>query len=652
MRKVIYLLAGFLIYSNFSKAQENQLVYKKIVPGVSSRLVASPDSLGYAISYNWFSFGLSEVDIGVWAEVSQNLTVDATSYPNGVVLYNSNFEPEGVSLGNGVASADMIWLPSSSGEVIINSNRAPNFDTNTDFFPAYPPIENYPSPTYGQNIFFKYDQESVTNEGLLNFSASAYDPENQEPFNGYNQAIDVGAVNFPKYSNSAIANDSLLISYVLLNGEQMLNNTVSLVNWGGQVNLVRLELNLNTNELTSQQIGSSTGSQFLSRVESAPDIPFLWRAGIVRGNNTPVSISGAEIEMDPNDSLYHVYITKESVAGETEWLTELYAYNNLFPDTAIGPFLATKFSARNIINTILSKDEDLYISSTFFALSFLGDTLMVRDYLGQVNGYIDYFPSFPPISEALHVSYSEASIYKINDVGDVTSKLSYTFNVKHYSSGYSQDANIYKVQDKLAWVQSYIAQNDTIIEYTLTESGGSEETTSLSLPAGKGSLIIWLDEDLSILNHWIIPYQSSNNNNLRINSILPYEGDTLLIQGIMGYSVTSDLNPFDETEVVTTENPISFFAFYSAPEIFTSTEKIKNPATFKVYPNPSSGDIRVAGSQLRQANYKIFDLSGRIAHSGNISQNELLNIEDLTSGMYILWIDTETGGGTAKFVVE
>ena len=650
MSRFLLLIAVFLFASQFSFSQENQLVYKKIIPGVASRLVSSPDSLGYAISYGWLPFGSSEVDIGVWTEVSQNLTVDATSYWSGVVLYNSNFEPEGVSLGNGVASADMIWLP--SGEVILNSNRVPNFDTNTDFFPAYPPIENYPSPTYGQNIFFKYDQESGTSEGLLNFSASDYDPENQEPFNGYNQAIDVGAVNFPKYSNSAISNDSLLISYVLLNGEQFAQNTISFSNWGGQVNLVRFELNLNTNELGSQQIGSSTGSQFLSRVESAPDISVLWRSGIVRGNNTPISVSGAEIEMAPNDSLYHVYITKESVTGETEWLTELYAYNNLFPDTAIGPFLATKFSARNIINTILSRDEDLYISSTFFALSFLGDTLLFRDHLGQDNSYIDYFPAFPPFPEELHIPYSEASVFKVDNTGNIIKKLSYTFNVKHYSSGYSQDADIYEVQDRLAWVQSYIAQNDTTIEYTLTESGGSEETTSLSLPAGKGSLVIWLDEDLSILNHWIIPYQSNNNNNLRINSILPYRGDTLLIQGMMGYNVTSDLNPFDETELITTENPISFFAFYSAPEIFTNTNEIKSPTNFKVYPNPSSAYIRVSGAYGQQANFKIFDLSGRIIQSGNISQNELINTERLNSGMYMLWIESENGGGSAKFIVE
>ncbi|NEN21943.1 T9SS type A sorting domain-containing protein [Cryomorpha ignava] len=640
-------LALLFFYSQFLFSQENQLVYKKVIPGSSFRFVPSPDSLGYAITYQWQSFGTPSVDIGVWSEIPQNLVLDGTTFTRGLILYDFNFEPTGATLINALGSQDIAWLP--SGQAIINFNRESDFNTTPELFPTIPTIDNYPSPTYGQNVFIRYDPATETNIGLLNFSVSFF-AEDQEPFNGYNHAVDWLSVSNKNYKNTVVVSDSILISYVLLDGEQTLNNSFEFTNWGGQVHLVRLELNLNTNELTSQQIGSSTGSQFLSRVESSPNMPFLWRAGIVRGNDTPISISGAELEMASNDSLYHVYITKESITGETEWLTELYAYNNLFPDTALS--FDTKISVRNHINNILNKNDNTYISSTFSALSHDGDTLLFRNHLGQDNSYIDYFPSSPILPEQLHISYSEASLYKIDDNGNVTGKLSYTYDAMNFFNR-NPRVSLYDVEDRLAWVQSYIALNDTTIVFTLTESDGSEQTTNLSLPAGKGTVIIWLDEDLSILNQWIIPYQHNiGSGGLSINAILPYRGDTLLIQGMLGYNTSSDLNPFAETELITTESPTSFFAFYSAPEIFTSTEKIKSPTNFKVYPNPSSVYIRVSGAYGQQANFKIFDLSGRIIQSGNISQNELISTENLNSGMYMLWIDSENGGGTAKFVVE
>lgn len=649
MYRYIGLLFIFLFYSHFAFSQENQLVYKKIISGSANKVVPNIDSTGYAVFYEWGIFGPSLVDIGIWSEIPQILIFDGTTYTRGMVLYNSNFEPEEAIFSQSLQKINnMFWLP--TGQTILNSNRFSEFGTNTAIFPTVPPIANYPASTYGQNVFFKYDPVTETNEGLLNFSAATTDPESQEPFSGYNQAVQPQSVGDNSSKNTAIVCDSVLISYVLLSGEQTLNNALTFTNWGGQVNLVRLELNLNTNALNSQQIGSSMGSQFILRSESSATMPVLWRAGIVRGNNTPVSNSGAELAMSENDSLYHVYITKESSSGETEWLTELYAYNNAFPDTSLT--FQTKIVARTNINAILNMNDNLYVSSEFYALSHIGDTLLYQDFLGQTSSYIETFPNFPGIFDELRVAYSKACIYKIDANGNVNRKLSNTYNLRQYYASNSQDFHLFKIEDRLAWVQSYFALDDTILEFTYTESDGSEQTTNMSLPAGKGSLILWLDSDLNILNHWIMPFQNNNLGGLSINSILPYKGDTLLMQGVMGNNTTSDLNPFNDTELITVEDVSSFFAFYTVPEIFTSTEEIKKPATLKVYPNPASGSIRVSGTYMKQANYSIFDISGRVIHSGKISQNELISIEDLTSGMYILSVDSESGRKTAKFVVK
>lgn len=637
MNRTLGLLLVLLLCSQLSFSQENQLVYKKIIPGPSYLVLPSIDSTGYAVFYYWGLFSPSVVDIGVWSEINQSLIFDETSYYAGIVFYNSNFEPEN-SVFSELRIRNSFWLP--SGQSILNFNGFSEFNTNSTIFRTVPPIDNYPSPTYGQNIFFKYDPVTETNTGLLNFSAATNDLESQEPFNGYNQAIQPQSVGDLSSKNTAIVSDSILVSYVLLSGEQTLNNTLTFTNWGGQINLVRLELNLNTNALNSQQIGSSTGSQFILRSESSSTTPYLWRAGIVRGNNTPVSVSGAELAMSQNDSLYHVYITKESISGETAWLTELYGYNNSFPDTSLSN--DTKIFARTDINDILNINDNLYVSSVFYALNPADDTLMFRNFLGETSAYPGT-SIIPQLSEALRTTYSKANIYKIDAYGNVTGKLTNTLNLSQYFASIRQNLHLFKIGDRLAWTQSYIALNDTVVEFTYTEADGSEQSIAMSLPAGKGSLVLWLNEDLDILDHWIIPYQSNNSSGgININSILPYREDTLLIQGVIGYNTSSDLNPFDDTEVVTVEKASSFFAFYAVPEIFTSSEGLKRPNMLQVYPNPGTGTIKILCESCKEAyNVRIMTVEGKVLDSF-ISNGEI-RLDGYPNGFYLIAVKTKNG---------
>ena len=64
-----------------------------------------------------------------------------------------------------------------------------------------------------------------------------------------------------------------------------------------------------------------------------------------------------------------------------------------------------------------------------------------------------------------------------------------------------------------------------------------------------------------------------------------------------------------------------------------------------VYPNPSNNYITIQHKQNLTENYdySIIDLIGRIVKSGKSKFNELINIENLTSGNYIIQIETEKG---------
>ncbi|HLV52694.1 MAG TPA: T9SS type A sorting domain-containing protein, partial [Cryomorphaceae bacterium] len=169
-----------------------------------------------------------------------------------------------------------------------------------------------------------------------------------------------------------------------------------------------------------------------------------------------------------------------------------------------------------------------------------------------------------------------------------------------------------------------------------------------------GYVIIWLDDLLTVVDHWIIPVETDAplQGGFRINSILPYQGDTLVIQGVMTNYVTTDLNPFDDTETVSIEDNVgSFFAFYSVPGFFTNTEPASNGVSFAIYPNPASESITVRGEKLDRAEYSIYDLRGRLLKRGQRASDGLIDVSDLTGGVYLINLRTGEGSGTRRFVV-
>ncbi len=67
-------------------------------------------------------------------------------------------------------------------------------------------------------------------------------------------------------------------------------------------------------------------------------------------------------------------------------------------------------------------------------------------------------------------------------------------------------------------------------------------------------------------------------------------------------------------------------------------------AKMNVYPNPTKKFISIQNQENSTENfgYKIVDLTGRIVKNGNSKFNEQINIESLTSGNYIIQIQTDS----------
>jgi hypothetical protein len=71
---------------------------------------------------------------------------------------------------------------------------------------------------------------------------------------------------------------------------------------------------------------------------------------------------------------------------------------------------------------------------------------------------------------------------------------------------------------------------------------------------------------------------------------------------------------------------------------------VKNKKT--IYPNPSSGSIRILGI-YEEKSYKIYNLMGAEVIKGSINFNENIEIRNLTEGLYFLKLEN---GNTLKFI--
>jgi len=67
-----------------------------------------------------------------------------------------------------------------------------------------------------------------------------------------------------------------------------------------------------------------------------------------------------------------------------------------------------------------------------------------------------------------------------------------------------------------------------------------------------------------------------------------------------------------------------------------------NALKIKIYPNPTSGELRVMSDELRVTSVEVFDIYGRKQKAESRKQNEI-NISNLAAGLYFVRITTEMG---------
>ncbi len=100
----------------------------------------------------------------------------------------------------------------------------------------------------------------------------------------------------------------------------------------------------------------------------------------------------------------------------------------------------------------------------------------------------------------------------------------------------------------------------------------------------------------------------------------------------------------------------STYAYHGSNRGATSVSVLSTPKAnlldFEMYPNPASESVKIQlPSGETNASVKFYDYIGKLVLSQNISNdNNRINVNDLSSGMYILKVVADTKIGSQKFI--
>jgi hypothetical protein len=461
---------------------------------------------------------------------------------------------------------------------------------------------------------------------------------------------------------SFIDSEDHLVSHFNFYGNHTAYNTDYFNAQPGQYGYVRVSVDLQSGEYSYTPVVSDSGNVVNLEVRKPSALPEVYRSGWVQGHGAQISPMGSW-QTQAGDSLYHLFLAKENEGGQQIWSTPIMSFNN----TGVDNPEENAPGVRTVSNGLIENDNAIFLSQSFRGTAYFDDSLLTRGFFGEddlTSNIYNYnsidstvFDSTIFTSPNNLLAHYSHNIFKLSSDGAHLSwlQLGGTNKVLYDSFlSFSQLKNngyIYEVGQKIAWTFDYSSQSDTTLRFVKRNVNGWADTTAINLPAGKGAYIIWLNEQLSIIDQWNIPYnipgEIENDQVMSIKHISSFGSDTILIQGEIhgGGGLSTSLDPFGQSPAQTFEGHAVFMAFYAAPDILSSSTQTESSKAFKIYPNPASNKITIRTFTPNRAQYAIYDLAGRQVLYGTIKPYNISNVVDisgLASGTYIVqMVDNE-----------
>lgn len=179
--------------------------------------------------------------------------------------------------------------------------------------------------------------------------------------------------------------------------------------------------------------------------------------------------------------------------------------------------------------------------------------------------------------------------------------------------------------------------------------GGSSGFVVVSGSSNDSSVSITFSEPINVLSMFVFNGDSGNPDADWF--FIPTGGAnadvTATVPGISGVEV--DLNWSDVTQI--TIFSASGLDWFGVDDIYSdyglSTPEFSETKTrLKLYPNPTTDYIQISNLNTTE-NFKVYNVLGSEVISGQVSQNEKIDIHNLSNGMYLLMLDS---GETMKFL--
>lgn len=637
LAKGFFALALTVFFGISGFSQGNQVVYLKHFP-FASYLEAAENPSIYVLSTQTSD---SEVDVGIFNEQQVQFNSD---YAIKRMVYDSVFSILTLFEESTFGTSPNFRVHSSQDRVY---GKRQNL--NYSAFPVMtsPDLEiEIPISSYLWE--YQYEDQVMVSLGLVQnpFATNAIIPFSNARFSFNLRSADIS-------SNPMILYDDVIVAVSNLYGEHVIGEEEFSVEQ--QYGYVWFETDISTGSKTYTQVNESEegGSVLSFGVHPAMDQNSIYHVYLVRGNNTEISKDGTIFETASNDSFYHFRMRKENSDPSSIWDTRLFSYNN-YPDSMVSRHLAS--SCR--IDGFLEKEGAGYLSvqkSLNHSANQSQDTVVIVDFNSDTLRSADMLTyRLPGESFEIPVDYAAYSFYKIENDGSVETELSFVGSLFHETTvDQTERRRLHEVGGHLATTFQYYAANDTVFGFQYKHAGGGVDSTFLELPAGQGVVILFLDNELELADHWVIPYQGEYGLKVQIDQIDELAGDSLLIHGNIDAGVSTSLDPFGNLPAQEFAVASSFISVIAPTENLSTSPTFDNPF-FKIYPNPTENNVRVRlNASKHQLDYRLTTAEGKICLTGIFGTNEnFLDLRELEPGMYILSVFDGASCHSAKLIVS
>ncbi len=490
------------------------------------------------------------------------------------------------------------------------------------------------------------------------------------PYDGYTLGTQTSSVEASSHYHTVTSGGHAVSGPMIFNSHTVNGNAY--FNTTGQLGYLAIAYDLDNHNLSTVPVTPPGASLFNFKYFPSMDDDAFYRVGSFRGHASAINPGGTQMDGYPTDSSFVTYLSKENVEGEGYFATPLFGFNNVLPDTSS----SNVSSAGQNIASLVEWEERMFVSQQLVIKSVPfphQDTLFFTDFFGVEETHVNMLPTvvleWEPYTDYM---YAKNFIHVLSEQGEPLIELSMINGHEPLNAIATQTHPplLFQVGEQLAWTTSYMAQTDTSLHLVRKYPGGeASDTTSVALPMGKGVCIFWLDSDLNLIDHWVIPYQSPDTifpsvsfpnvavpglRGLYLEFIGAMNQDTLVLAGRITAGTTTGLDPSGDSPEVYYPGATTFIAFFANPTVGLEKAELQSP--LNIYPNPTSSEIAVdVRRDAHFADYSVYDLAGKLVKSGELNPGNTthkITLDPLASGMYILKCSGENGYATAKFAVH